>query len=147
MSCVCATVGTTSPTLGTKSLANPAGSGRALAALQGLGRRIDAHDPRLAKDAAGKLLADLFFAPLLAEMRKSASAVRIGSGGRGEEVFGEQLDQRLADAVAAADRSGLRAAIERKLLRAESDAPSAPRRPHVSPAGTAVGTKPLVEGV
>lgn len=145
MGCTCDPVTTALPTLATKSLTSPSGGRRSLAALQGLGRRIDARDPRLAKDAAGKLLADLFFAPLLAEMRKSASAVRVGSGGRGEEVFGEQLDQRLADAVAAADRSGLRVAIERKLLHVRADTRRAPQRPDSPAPGSAVASKPLVE--
>lgn len=145
MGCTCDPVTTALPILGTKSLSSPAGGRRDLAALQGLGRRIDAHDQRLARDAAGKLLADLFFAPLLAEMRKSASAVRIGSGGRGEEVFGEQLDQRLADAVAAADRSGLRAAIERKLLRERPGTPGMLHRPDSGAPVPGVGSKALVK--
>lgn len=90
---------------------------RSLAASAGLGRKLDARDPRVVRDAASKLMSELFFGPLLAEMRRSPLAGTIGHGGRGEEVFGARLDQELGDLVAAAERSGLRRAIEAELGR------------------------------
>lgn len=95
------------------TITNP-GVANELAAWRGLGRSVVARDPRLVRDAAGKLLADLFFAPLLAEVRRASKGSRFG-GGRGEEIFGQQLDQRMADTIAASAATGLRTAIERKL--------------------------------
>lgn len=94
--------------------AGPAAS-RGLALLAGLGRPAEADDPQQARDTSGKLLSEMFFKPLLAEARRASRISGVGGGGRGEEVFGERLDERLADLVAAADRSGLRRAIEREL--------------------------------
>jgi len=74
---------------------------RELAALSDLGRSVPSDDPRRVRQAAVLLLSQLFFAPLLAEVRRSPLRTEIGSGGRAEEVFGEQLDLRIADAVAA----------------------------------------------
>jgi len=109
--------------------ANPAAlwdGGVSLAAWRKLGRPVDEHDPRQVREAAAELTSQLFFAPLLAEMRKLPFGRELGTGGRGEQVFGEQLDLRIADAVARRDRGltsqiadrlehGSRAVIQRKL--------------------------------
>ncbi len=77
--------------------------------------------PRSAQDAAAvrqvasQLVSQLFFAPLLAEIRRLPFGRQIGHGGRGEEVFGEQLDLRIADAVAGAAGDTLKKRIEREL--------------------------------
>jgi hypothetical protein len=77
--------------------------------------------PRSAQDAAAirqvasQLVSQLFFAPLLAEIRRFPFGRQIGHGGRGEEVFGEQLDLRVADAVAGAAGGALKERIEREL--------------------------------
>ena len=91
-----------------------AGATRKLGALRGLGRAIDAKDPRLVREAASLLTSQLFFAPLLAEMRKLPFGKGFGHGGRIEEAFGEQLDQQLADTVARSDR-GLTAQLAERL--------------------------------
>jgi hypothetical protein len=88
---------------------------RSLDALRSLGRRTEAGDPRVVKDAAATLVSSLFFAPLLAEMRKLPFGRTLGNGGRGEEVFGEQLDLRIADAVASAESGGLTAQLMDRL--------------------------------
>jgi hypothetical protein len=75
--------------------------GRALAALRATGRRLEANDPKLAEQAAAQVVSQLFFAPLLAEMRKLPFGREFAIGGRTEEIFGEQLDLRIADSVAA----------------------------------------------
>lgn len=80
---------------------------RELAAQRAAGRALDPHDPGAVRQAAGQMLADLFFKPLLAEMRKLPFGKEFGGGGRTEEIFGEQLDQQIADRVAVADRGGL----------------------------------------
>jgi len=69
--------------------------------LEALGRRIDGRDPRVAREAAAQLLSELFFAPLLAEMRRFPFGRDLATGGFTEETFGQQLDQRVADTVAA----------------------------------------------
>ncbi len=98
---------------------------RDLAALYDMGRPARGADERLPRQAATQLVAQLFFAPLLAEMRKNPLKADFASGGRGEEVFGEQLDLRLADIVAGAASNRLTRQIERELTpggpRAELD--------------------------
>jgi hypothetical protein len=86
-----------------------------LAAQRKLGRKIDVTDERQLRQAAVQLTAQLFFAPLLAEARKNDMGEKFGSGGRTEEVFGEQLDLRIADAVAARNPGGLVGKIAKKL--------------------------------
>lgn len=86
-----------------------------LAAERKLGRTIDVSDKRQVRQAAAQLTSQLFFAPLLAEMRKSPLGGKFGGGGRTEEVFGEQLDLRMADAVASRNPGGLVAKIAKKL--------------------------------
>ncbi|MCH7870063.1 MAG: rod-binding protein [Planctomycetes bacterium] len=71
-----------------------------------------AHRPRL---VAAQLVSILFYAPLLAEMRKFSMGEKYASGGRTEEIFGEQLDRRIADAVAFSDRGGLTDILARQI--------------------------------
>lgn len=93
-----------------------AGGGRRERALfDGIGRPPDAHDPLVVRQTGEQLVSQVFFGPLLAEMRKLPFGRGIGGGGRGEEVFGEQLDQRLADAVASRGGGGLVDAVARAL--------------------------------
>ncbi len=84
--------------------------------LRELGRAQEANnaaDPRVAREASSKLLSTLFFQPLLAEARKLPFQSELFNGGRGEEVFGEQLDIRVADTVAAANPGGIAERVER----------------------------------
>lgn len=87
---------------------------RTFGAQRGLGRSLDAKDPQLAHEAAALMTSQLFFAPLLVEMRKLPFGKEFGYGGRMEEAFGEQLDQQLADTVARSDR-GLTAQLAERL--------------------------------
>jgi hypothetical protein len=105
-----------------------AGAARRCGAWRALGRKLDARDPGVAREAASLLTAQLFFAPLLAELRKLPFGREFGHGGRMEDAFGEQLDLRIADTVARSD-PGLTAQLTEKLARRPG--PSAPR-----PAGT-----------
>jgi hypothetical protein len=93
---------------GTSPSAAAALSSRELRALQAAGRKLDAHDPAVVRQVASQLLTELFFGPLLAEMRRFPFGREVGSGGQTEAVFGEQLDQRIADHVAAADQGTLK---------------------------------------
>jgi hypothetical protein len=105
---------------------------RKLGAWRALGRRLDAKDPRLAREAAALLTSQLFFAPLLAEMRKLPFGKELGHGGRMEEAFAEQLDLQLADAVARSD-SGLTAQLAERLARGPRNAsPGKPTPPQTS---------------
>jgi Rod binding domain-containing protein len=71
-----------------------------LRTVRSLGRRADAQDPRVARQAAAQMLSELFFGPMLAEMRQFPFGRELATGGRLEATFGAQLDQRLADTVA-----------------------------------------------
>jgi Rod binding domain-containing protein len=82
-------------------------SRRELAVLQALGRPLAAHDPALIRQTAAQTVSELFYVPLLAQMRQFPFGSELGLGGRGEAVFAERLDQQLADAVTAAERDGL----------------------------------------
>ncbi len=108
---------------------------RNLRALSNLGRKLDAQDPAVAREAAAMLTSQIFFAPMLAEMRKLPFGKEFGHGGRMEDAFGEQMDTRIADSVARSDR-GLTAQIARKLMPAESktvsESPAVAESPAVS---------------
>ncbi len=78
-------------------------SASALRTLAGLGRKFDPRDPGVARQAAGQFVSELFFKPLLSEMRHFPLGRELATGGYTESVFGEQLDQRLADAVTQAE--------------------------------------------
>ena len=67
------------------------------------------------EETAAKLLSQLFFAPLLAEARKNPFGAKFANGGRTEAIFGEQLDIRVADAVAGSGAGGVTAQIAKQL--------------------------------
>lgn len=90
-----------------------------LAAQRKLGRTIDKQDARQLRQAAVQLTSQLFFAPMLAEMRKLQQGQKFGGGGQTEEVFGEQLDLRLADSIATGNPGGLVAKIANKLAQSQ----------------------------
>ena len=78
------------------------------------------HDAKLTspgerRGAAALLVSELSFKPLLAEMRKFDLGKGLLDGGRTEEIFGEQLDERLADTVAQAGSAGLSSQIAKLL--------------------------------
>ncbi|GEM_PF-2055457 len=75
-----------------------------LRTLLAAGRKLDTQDPALARQAAAQFLAELFYVPLLSEARDFPLGRELATGGRTEAIFGAQLDQRIADAVAAANR-------------------------------------------
>ncbi len=95
----------------------------------GAGRDARLEDPRL---IAAQLVSTLFYAPLLSEMRKFSIGEKFASGGRTEEIFGEQLDRHIADAAAAADHGGLTDLLVRQLsggaLNREAQRASAARK-------------------
>ena len=106
--------------------AESSGGVRELRVSAELGRKIDARQPGAARQAATLMVSQLFFAPLLAEARKSPFGGAVGDGGRGEEVFGEQLDLRIADTVAAGLRGGLADQLESRLAQRQHAAAAGP---------------------
>lgn len=86
----------------------PSAAGRQeRAALEQLGRQAALQQTQDARQTAGDLVASLFFAPLLEEMRKLPFGRKFSHGGRGEDAFAQQLDTRLAHTIASADQRGL----------------------------------------
>lgn len=80
------------------------------------GQKLDSRDPAVVHETAARMVSELFFAPLLAEMREFPFGKGIADGGRGEAVFGEQLDRQIADQVSRSDR-GLVTQIAAQLQR------------------------------
>lgn len=76
--------------------------------LVALGRKLDAQDPQVAQEAGAQMASELFFAPLLAEMRRFPFGRDLATGGQTESTFGQQLDQRIADSVARSDQGLVR---------------------------------------
>lgn len=79
---------------------NTSSAAAALRATQAIGRRLDASDPTVRTQAAAHLASELFFKPILAELRQFPLGKDFLSGGFAESAFTEQLDERIADAVA-----------------------------------------------
>lgn len=123
-----------STALGRSSPTNHTGSAQAFRALLTAGRKPDAADPQTVRQAAAQVLAELFFVPLLSEMREFPFGRKLTGEGAVERVFGPQLDQRIADTVAAAD-TGIQRQIVRQLTKT---APAATR--------TAAPAEPALRG-
>jgi hypothetical protein len=70
--------------------------------LAATGRKLDVQDPAVVQRTAAQFVSELFFAPALAEVRAFPLHGNLADGGRTEAIFGEQLDQQIADRVAAA---------------------------------------------
>ncbi len=79
---------------------------RAMRTFEAMGQpqRLE-QSPDKARYAAAQLASQLFFAPLLAEMRKLPFGRELAVGGRMEEAFAEQLDLHLADKAAMASHT------------------------------------------
>ena len=84
-----------------------------LATWRALGRKLDAQDPRVVRQAATQMLSEVFFGPLLAQMREFPLGRDLAVGGRTEAAFGQQLDQRLADTVAGSSTALMQQVLER----------------------------------
>jgi hypothetical protein len=95
--------------------ASPVGGAR-FRALVALGRRTGTADRSLHREAATQLLSELFYKPLLKEMRAFPFGRALATGGQVESIFGEKLDERIADRVAGRD-DGVLKQIMRQLER------------------------------
>lgn len=74
------------------------------------------HGPRKrARDAASQLVATALVQPVLAELRSSPFKSELFHGGRGEEVFGQQLDTLLAERIAGSPGFAASDAVARQL--------------------------------
>ncbi|NUQ49766.1 MAG: hypothetical protein HUU27_07595, partial [Phycisphaerae bacterium] len=108
-------------------------------------RRAAAGGDAALRQTATQLVSQLFFQPLLAEMRKLPFGGPGADGGRGEEVFGEQLDLRVADAVAGASGGSLKRTIVRAIRKQPSEIERAAASP--PPAGQAQAQWPTWESL
>lgn len=72
---------------------------------QVLGRRADTRDPAVRRQAASRLTSELFFKPMLAEMRKFPFGRELITDGWAGSAFDQKLDERMADAVSNASRA------------------------------------------
>jgi Rod binding domain-containing protein len=68
------------------------------------------------RETADKLVGTMFYGTLLRQMRASTLKGPYGHGGRGEEVFGAQLDQVLAERAGGARSYSLTEAVVRQLI-------------------------------
>jgi Rod binding domain-containing protein len=73
----------------------------------------------------GEMVGMTFFGTLMKAMRESTMKGPFGHGGRGEEVFGGQLDQMLAQEMGKATRFDLKEVIYRQLSRQSKQAAAA----------------------
>ena len=69
---------------------------------------------RQAWESADQLIASAFILPVLQEVRNSPFKTEMFSGGRGEEVFGQQLDVILAERITQSAGFGLSEALVRQ---------------------------------
>lgn len=78
---------------------------------------IASGDSKLAelREATGKVVGQIFYATLLHASRESNLKGEYGHGGRGEDVFGAQLDSMLAERAGTANWSNLHEAVFQKL--------------------------------
>lgn len=97
------TASTSGPPGGAPATARTALTGKKQHLLQAMGRKLDAQDPAVVQQTAVQMLSETFFAPMLAEMRQFPFGENLASGGQTESIFGEQLDRRIADQVAASN--------------------------------------------
>jgi len=67
------------------------------------------------QEVTHELVGSVFYGTLLKTMRASEMKGKYGHGGRGEEVFGAQLDQALAEQTGKATRGGVADAIYQRL--------------------------------
>jgi len=96
----------------------PRGAAQATADFAGLldtARELDAAAQDRARTAANQLVATALVQPILEEMRSSPFKSKLFHGGRGEEVFGQQLDTVLAERIASAPGFGPGAAVAARL--------------------------------
>jgi len=78
-------------------------------------QELDAAAQDRARTAANQLVATALVQPILAQMRSSPFKSELFHGGRGEEVFGQQLDTVLAERIASSPTLGLGSAVAERL--------------------------------
>ncbi len=73
------------------------------------------HDQDRLKELSGRIVGRMFYGTLLKSMRDGRQGGEIGHGGRGEEVFAEQLHGLLAERAGQATQGGVGDALYRHL--------------------------------
>lgn len=104
-----------------------------LRAMVELGRPPRADDPATVEQTAAQMLSELFFKPMLEEMRKFPFGRELATGGQTEAVFGQRLDERVADQVAHRTPGLIRQLVHQLEKPAPDAAP--PARPQPPDAG------------
>lgn len=89
--------------------------------------RANAKDAATARSTAAKLATELFFRPMLEEMRRFPFGRELADGGRTEAIFADQLNTRLADSIAGSDPGGFVTQLAAQISR--------PLRAGTAPAG------------
>lgn len=74
------------------------------------------NDPKQVEKAARDLVGRAFFRILISAMRKTVPEGGILSGGRGEEVFQDLMDQRVAESLAARQEFPMTRVLVEQLL-------------------------------
>jgi len=74
----------------------------------------DKKQPEL-RELTGKIVGSVFYGTMLKAMRDSSLKGKYGHGGRGEEVFGAQLDGLLAERLGQRNNGGVAEALYRHL--------------------------------
>jgi len=69
---------------------------------------------RMLRQAVSELVGATFYGPLMKMARNNPFKGKIGHGGRGEEMFGAQLDMELARRASLKERGGLAETIYRR---------------------------------
>lgn len=80
-----------------------------------------------ARESADQLIASAFILPVLEEVRNSPFKTEMFSGGRGEEVFGQQLDVIFAERITQSAGFGLSDALVRQFGQASSESTPEPK--------------------
>ncbi|MEM1208937.1 MAG: rod-binding protein [Planctomycetota bacterium] len=80
-----------------------------------LGEKAPAEWDEEVYEAAEQLVASAFIAPLLAQLRDSMKQNDMFYGGSTEDLFGHQLDEKIADDVVKSSRFGLVDAVYREI--------------------------------
>lgn len=70
------------------------------------------------RDVVDRVLGSVFYGPLLRTMRSSSLKGTVGHGGRGEEIFQNQLDQVFAERAGQASSNGLGDTLFNRFARA-----------------------------
>jgi hypothetical protein len=110
-----------------QKVANPTNAKATQRMLAATRRKPDVQDPAVVRQTASQFVSQLFFAPVLAEVREFPFGRDFATGGQTEAIFGEQLDQRVAEAVSDANPALVNEMVRRLQPRAATPTPGSDR--------------------